>query len=74
MRRSEVPAAGLEPASPHGQGILSPLCLPFHHTGVAQPLIRSCAAVNSQSFLHFHLEQRRPATMDAVTPAGLAQW
>ena len=28
-----VPVAGLEPARPCGQGILSPLCLPFHHTG-----------------------------------------
>lgn len=28
-----VPVAGLEPARPHGQGILSPLRLPFRHTG-----------------------------------------
>ena len=28
-----VPAAGLEPARPSGLGILSPLCLPFHHAG-----------------------------------------
>ena len=28
-----VPAAGLEPARPFGLGILSPLCLPFHHAG-----------------------------------------
>ena len=28
-----VPAAGLEPARPYGLGILSPLCLPFHHAG-----------------------------------------
>jgi site-specific DNA recombinase len=28
-----VPAAGFEPARPCGRGILSPLCLPFHHAG-----------------------------------------
>ncbi len=30
-----VPVAGFEPARPYGQGILSPQCLPFHHTGKA---------------------------------------
>ena len=30
---SMVPAAGLEPARPCSRGILSPLCLPFHHAG-----------------------------------------
>ena len=29
-----VPVAGLEPARDRSQGILSPRCLPFHHTGV----------------------------------------
>jgi hypothetical protein len=28
-----VPAAGLEPARPYGQEILSLQCLPFHHAG-----------------------------------------
>lgn len=28
-----VPGAGVEPARPFGQGILSPVCLPFHHPG-----------------------------------------
>jgi hypothetical protein len=28
-----VPGAGLEPARPCEQGILSPWCLPFHHPG-----------------------------------------
>lgn len=28
-----VPRAGVEPARPFGQGILSPVCLPFHHRG-----------------------------------------
>ena len=31
-----VPVAGLEPARDRSQGILSPRCLPFHHTGVPQ--------------------------------------
>ena len=35
-------AAGLEPARPYGQGVLSALCLPFHHAraswSLAQPL------------------------------------
>jgi hypothetical protein len=41
-----VPVAGLEPARPCGQGILSPLRLPFRHTGkplrhhLAQPVAR----------------------------------
>ena len=29
-----VPVAGLEPARLLRRGILSPLCLPFHHTGI----------------------------------------
>ena len=29
-----VPVAGLEPARDRSQGILSPRCLPFHHTGM----------------------------------------
>jgi hypothetical protein len=29
-----VPGAGVEPARPFGLGILSPLCLPFHHPGI----------------------------------------
>jgi hypothetical protein len=29
-----VPGAGLEPARPYGQGILSPKRLPFRHPGV----------------------------------------
>ena len=29
-----VPGAGVEPALPCGKGILSPLCLPFHHPGL----------------------------------------
>ena len=33
VRDELVPAAGLEPARLLGRGILSPLCLPFHHTG-----------------------------------------
>ncbi len=28
-----VPGVGLEPTRPFGLGILSPLCLPFHHPG-----------------------------------------
>ncbi len=28
-----VPVTGLEPVQYHYRGILSPLCLPFHHTG-----------------------------------------
>ena len=28
-----VPVAGVEPARLLCRGILSPLCLPFHHTG-----------------------------------------
>ena len=28
-----VPADGFEPSRPFGLGILSPLCLPFHHAG-----------------------------------------
>ena len=31
--KNVVPAAGLEPARPYGQEILSLMCLPFHHAG-----------------------------------------
>lgn len=34
-----MPGAGLEPARPFGQGILSPLCLPFHHPGFARSTV-----------------------------------
>ena len=33
LRMSLVPEAGLEPARVYTRGILSPLCLPFHHPG-----------------------------------------
>lgn len=42
-----VPMAGLEPARPEGQGILSPLCLPFHHIGRAPEV--QCASRRGQS-------------------------
>ena len=29
-----VPVTGLEPVRDRSQGILSPWCLPFHHTGL----------------------------------------
>ena len=32
-----VPGAGVEPARDCSQGILSPLCLPFHHPGARPP-------------------------------------
>lgn len=31
-----VPGAGLEPARAKAPRILSPLCLPFHHSGLKQ--------------------------------------
>ena len=35
LRSSDVvPVTGLEPVRDLSQGILSPRCLPFHHTGV----------------------------------------
>ena len=36
FRRSTVPKAGLEPARPCGQSILSAPCLPFHHFGLCR--------------------------------------
>ena len=41
-----VPAAGLEPARPFGQEILSLRCLPFHHAGTC--LVGIVYAVNSE--------------------------
>jgi hypothetical protein len=35
-----IPGAGLEPARPCGQGILSPARLPFRHPGAAQCALR----------------------------------
>ena len=40
-----VPVAGLEPARDRSQGILSPRCLPFHHTGVFNTLPREALFV-----------------------------
>ena len=50
-----VPRAGLEPACPFERGILSPLCIPFHHQGKsktfqhtmfsARSLLRMCLIV-----------------------------
>ncbi len=50
-----VPGAGLEPARPYGQGILSPQCLPFHHPGIGCRdclnliLLSSITAVRNES-------------------------
>gem|GEM_PF-4312927 len=33
MPAERIPGAGLEPARPFGQGILSPMRLPFRHPG-----------------------------------------
>ena len=33
-----VPVTGLEPVRDRSQGILSPWCLPFHHTGAANTM------------------------------------
>ncbi len=47
-----VPAAGLEPARHFCLGILSPLCLPFHHAGTGFPVNRDspqCKAPQSSS-------------------------
>jgi hypothetical protein len=41
-----VPGAGLEPARPYGQGILSPKRLPFRHPGAR---LRSSLAVTGMS-------------------------
>lgn len=32
-KRNLVPRGGVEPPRPFEQGILSPVCLPFHHLG-----------------------------------------
>jgi hypothetical protein len=40
-----VPRAGLEPARPCGQRILSPLRLPFRHPGAASPLYTGATAL-----------------------------
>ena len=46
LRSSDVvPVAGLEPARDRSQGILSPRCLPFHHTGVLSSLTRAAPFV-----------------------------
>ena len=59
-----VPAAGFEPARPRGQGILSPLCLPFHHAGGMVRLHQRRTEVNPFSALHgkrrFHGESVLP--------------
>ena len=39
-RRFLVPETGLEPARPCGQGILSPLRLPFRHSGICAEIIK----------------------------------
>ena len=35
-----VPLAGLEPARVFALWILSPLCLPYHHSGVKKQVVR----------------------------------
>lgn len=39
-----VPVAGFEPARLLQRGILSPICLPFHHTGTLAAIIHDCHA------------------------------
>src|SRR5689334_4136428 len=48
FRRSRVPKAGLEPARPFEQSILSAPCLPFHHFGAAASAASERIAVSTR--------------------------
>ena len=52
-----VPGAGLEPASPYGQEILSLPCMPFHHPGRG----RQAVFLLQQAFPIFKQAASRPA-------------
>ena len=62
-----VPVAGLEPARCHQRWILSPLRLPFHHTGTSACQFNILSGKLQERFLHFPQSSgsRRIRTMAA---------
>ena len=74
-----VPLAGLEPARSCLRGILSPLCLPFHHSGVSvrnkdagRSILASFAARTGLSYWRHHPESDRgmKALQASALPLG----
>ena len=56
-----VPVAGLEPARHRWRWILSPLRLPFHHTGVYRSIITEPAKKCKRNFLKFPNIRKGPS-------------
>lgn len=50
LRQDLVRAAGLEPARPFGPGILSAMCLPFHHARPGQGQLRAIRPPEGPTF------------------------
>ena len=79
LRLSLVPLAGLEPARSCLRGILSPLCLPFHHSGISvrnkdagRSILASFAARTGLSYWRHHPESDRgmKALQASALPLG----
>src|SRR5688500_19043706 len=70
LREKLVPRAGVEPARPFGQRILSPQRLPFRHPGTHVKIARACCA-NKRVINYTNVKQRnaslsfRPLTHNA---------
>jgi hypothetical protein len=60
---AQMPGAGLEPARDFSRGILSPLCLPFHHPG-------SCIGLGNLADRILH-GQRSGSKMNGPPPPSL---
>ena len=65
-----MPGVGLEPTRPFGQGILSPLCLPFHHPGAPY-----CVQVDQQRTLaRMYHENHSRLSRSARQKTYYARW
>ena len=73
----EVPLAGLEPARPCEQQILSLGCLPFHHSGILKPALlplaravrpihRTTSSFGFEKSLNFRHSRQPVATSEAL--------
>ena len=59
VRKAMVPRAGVEPARPFGQRILSPQRLPFRHPGMSRILPSLCSLPLAEIFLPVGIVRER---------------
>lgn len=73
QRQSLVPVAGLEPARHRWRWILSPLRLPFHHTGFYRSIITEPVKKCKRNFLKFPNIRKGPSKYCTRPRCGCAR-